>query len=98
MLGQKLPAEEGEPHAELVRAAKIGKLGAWKKFDVSEPRRDRDVSNRIAQTRWVLTWKRADGRKTVKARLATKGYRDPDIRGAPWKPQGVSAFSRRFSR
>ena len=31
-------------------------------------------------TRWVLTWKDAEGEKTVKARLVAKGYRDPDLR------------------
>ena len=77
-LGRALSPEEEEQLAELARAAKIEDLGAWKKFDVFEPRRACNVSKQIAQTRWIPTWKIAAGRKSAKARLAAKGDQDPD--------------------
>ena len=55
----------------------------------------------MTQTRWVLTWKVVDGRKTVKARLATifrekawrqKAFRTPIFREGLWTPQAVSVF------
>ena len=33
----------------------------------------------IAGTRWVLTWKSVEGRRTVKARLVARGFQDPDL-------------------
>ena len=54
MLGRELSLEEVEQRFELVRAAKTKELCAWKQFDVFEPRRDRNVSKQVAQTRWVL--------------------------------------------
>ena len=33
----------------------------------------------VVDTRWVLSWKEVDGGETVKARLAAKGYQDPDL-------------------
>ena len=65
--------------AELVRTAEIIELDAWKKFGVCEPRRDCNISNQVARTRWVLTWEMAGGRKSVKALLVAKGYQYPDI-------------------
>ena len=41
----------------------------------------------IVDTRWVLTWKEVDGRKTVKARFVAKGYQDPDLRDSNAGPR-----------
>ena len=38
-----------------------------------------DVSTEIVDTRWVLTWKFFEGRKTVKTRLVARGFQDPDL-------------------
>ena len=34
----------------------------------------------LVDTRWVLAWKEVEGEKTVKSRLETTGYQDPDLR------------------
>ena len=34
----------------------------------------------VVDTRWVLTRMEAGGKKTLKARLAAKGYQDPDLK------------------
>ena len=80
VLGRELSSEEAGRYAELVKAAKIEEPGARREFGVFERRRDGNVSKQIARTRWVSTWRMVDGRKSVKARLAAKGYEDPDIR------------------
>ena len=79
VLGGELLPEEEEQHAELVKVAKIEEPDAWKKFDVSDPRRGDTASKQVAQPRWVLAWQMAGGRKSVKAKLAAKGYQDPDL-------------------
>ena len=33
----------------------------------------------MVETRWVLTWKDLEGRRTVKARLVARGFQDPDL-------------------
>ena len=43
-------------------------LAAWKIFDVFEKREVGNVSKQIARTRWVLTRKMVDGRKSAAAR------------------------------
>ena len=78
--GQELPPEEGRQHAELVQQPKNRELDAWGKFDVYESRAIGNVSKQVVHTRWVLTWKMADGQKSVEARLAAKGYQDPDLK------------------
>ena len=92
VLGQVLSPEEEEQHGEVARAAKIEDLGAWKKFDVFEPQRSCNVSKQIAQTRWVLTWKMAAGRKSVKARLASKGDWGPDLQEGTVGTPGCVTF------
>ena len=66
--------------AELLHAAKTEELGAWEKLDVFQPRRACSVSKQPGQTSRVLTWNMADGRKSVKVRLAARGYQFPDLR------------------
>ena len=39
VLGQELSPEEEEQHAELVQAAKIEAVGAWKKFELVETKK-----------------------------------------------------------
>ena len=53
--------EEEERHADLVQAAKITELDAWRKFDAYEPRRNSSASIQIARTLCVLKREVADG-------------------------------------
>ena len=34
----------------------------------------------VADTRWVPTWKEAEGEETAKERLVATGYQDPDLK------------------
>ena len=34
----------------------------------------------VVETRWVLTWREVEGKKTVKVRFVAKRYQDPDLR------------------
>ena len=45
-------------------------------------------SKAIVGTRWVLTWKIVDQTKNAKARLAAKGYQDPDLKEGPVETAG----------
>ena len=49
-------------------------------FRVLSPVNSGTQSKDLVDTRWVPAWKEDDGEKTVKARLAAKGFRDPDLR------------------
>ena len=66
--------------AYLVRGAKVMRLDAWKRFRVSGTSKVGDISKAVVNTRWVLTWKMADGQKCVKACQAAEGFRDPDLK------------------
>ena len=77
--GQELSLDEVRMHAALVTAAKDRELGAWKKFKVPKPVRAGTPSKLIPDTRWVLTWKMAEGAKYVTACLVAKGYQDCDL-------------------
>ena len=81
-----------EQRAELVRATKIQELDSWKKFDVREPRRASHVSKQKVETRRVITWKTADGRKCVQARLVAKGDQDPDLREGSADTSGCASL------
>ena len=67
-------------YADQVREGELRELAAWEKFDVYARRNACNASREIAQIRWVLTWKTVDGEKCVKARLAARGFQDPDLR------------------
>ena len=77
VLGQELSPGEEEQHAELVQAAEIKELDAWKKFDFREPRQTGKVSRQIAQTRWVLTRKMVDGQKSSRLDWWRRDTRTP---------------------
>ena len=38
-----------------------------------------EVGKEVVETRWVLTWKDLEGKRTVKARLVARGFQDPDL-------------------
>ena len=80
VVSQELLPDEEKVHADLVQEAEPKDLAAWKKFDVYAKRNACNVSKKIAQTRWVLTWKIVDGREFAKARQEAKGFQGPDLR------------------
>ena len=84
MLGQELLPAKEEQHAELAQSTKLKELDAWQKFDVFELELQCAVSKQLAQTRWVLTWKLADGQATTTL----------TFRKALWIPRGAPAFDR----
>ena len=67
-------------NADLGRAGRLRELEAWEKFDVYSPHEACKEQKQIAQTRGVLTWKIADGKKCVKARLVARGFRGPELK------------------
>ena len=76
--GQELPHEEESVYAKDALAAKTRELNARTQFKVYSPLEPGKCPKEVVGTRWVLTWKLVEGVKTVKARLAAKGYQDPD--------------------
>ena len=62
-----------------MEAAKGRELDAWCKFQVFSPVPQTTVTKDGVETRWVPTWKDLDGKRTVKARLAARGFQDPDL-------------------
>ena len=78
-LGQGLSAAAANRFSKGVRDAKKRELDAWCKFQVSSPVLWKNVAKDIVDTRWVLTWKSAEGRRTAKARLVARGFQDPDL-------------------
>ena len=73
-------------HADLVQAGSLREVEAWGKFDVYSSREACNVQNEIAQTRRSLTWKMANGKMFVEARLAATGSQDPDQEGGLVEP------------
>ena len=55
-------------------------LEAWGRFRVFSLVQIGAQPKDLVDSSWVLTWKYGEGEKTVKARLAAKGYQDPDLR------------------
>ena len=78
-LGQELSRDDEIQFAKGVRAAKKRELDAWFKFQVSSPVPQKSATRGVVETRWVLTWKDLDGKRTVKARLVARGFQDPDL-------------------
>ena len=60
-------------------AAKTRELDSLGKFQVFSPIALGKVSKEVVDTRWVLTWKDVEGKRTVKARLVARGFQDPDL-------------------
>ena len=79
ILGQELSPGEEELHADLAEGGKLREPESWEKFDVFSPREACEVRKQITQTRRVLTWGMADGKKCVIARLVAKGCQEPDL-------------------
>ena len=77
--GQELSVDEERRFAAEVDAAKTRELDAWGKFQVFSPVLSGKVTKDVVDTRWVLTWKDLEGKRTVKARLVARGFQDPDL-------------------
>ena len=60
VLGEELSPGGEKMHADLAHEGKQRELAAWGKFDVYLQRNARNVSKKIAQTRWVFSWKMVD--------------------------------------
>ena len=54
------------------------------------------MQKQLVDTRWVLTWKMAEGKKCVKARLVAKGFQDPDLEDRLVKASGCVSLVRRI--
>ena len=65
-------------HVDSARDAKKQENNAWEQFKVLKPLKERSISKALVSTMWVITWKMADGKKSVRARLVAKGYLDPN--------------------
>ena len=78
-LGQELSRDDELRFAKEVDAAKNRELGARCKFQVCPPVPQKSATKGAVETRWVLTWKDLDGKRTVKARLVARGFQDPDL-------------------
>ena len=76
---QELSVDEERRFATEVEAAKNRELDAWGKFQVFSPVPFGTVTKDVVDTRWVLTWKDLEGKRTVKARLVARGFQDPDL-------------------
>ena len=80
--GQELPGEGEKLHGDLESTAREREVGDWKRVDVFQPVEASALSRSFGDTRLVLIWEMVDGKKNVKARLISKGYQDPDLRGS----------------
>ena len=63
-----------------VHAAETREVDARSQFKVYSFMELGECDRDVVGTRWVLTWKVADGVKTVRARLLATGYRGPDLK------------------
>ena len=79
VLGKELTDDEVSSHPALAQDAKIKELLAWNTFKVFNPVMATEVNKKVVDTRWVLTWKMVEGKQCIKARLAAKGFQDPDL-------------------
>ena len=80
ILGQDSTEGEGRTFADLAHKVRVRGLVAREHFRVFSPEKSGAQSKDLVDTHWVLTWKEVDGEKTVKARLADRGYQGPDLR------------------
>ena len=78
-LGQELSSVDEQRFVKEVEAAKCRGLDAWCKFQVFSPVPQTKVTKDVVETRWVLTWKALEGKRTLKARLVSRGFKDPDL-------------------
>ena len=76
-LGQELSADEVARFSKEVKDAKNRELNDWSKFQVFSPLMWKRVTKDIADTPWVLTWKSAEGRRTVKSAAGGSGVSGP---------------------
>ena len=77
--GQEFPSDDVIRFSTDVGAAKNREPGARRKFQVFSLVLWKNVAKDMVDTRWVLTWKAVEGRRTEKARLVARGFQDPDL-------------------
>ena len=78
-LGDELAAVGARAHVTLGRVAQDRELGAWKKFEVSEPVHTEKPPEAIGDTR------RGPHAWRSRARLVSRGYQDPDMCFLAWR-------------
>ena len=64
ILGQELTEVEERAHADLARMAIEWELESWEQFKAPPLVKMETQSKDLVDTRWVLTWREADGVKT----------------------------------
>ena len=76
-------------HFDVARDAEASRRGkspnlqffnAETQFKVFRLRQEGSIYKAVPSTRWVLTWRVVDGKKSVEACPVAKGYQDPDLK------------------
>ena len=70
--GQESTEMAERAQAEPVLKAVEGEVDAWKQFKVYLPAQMGTQTEDVVDTRWPLSWKEVDGKKTVRARRLAK--------------------------
>ena len=74
---QELTGEAGRARVGLALRAIERKLVAWMQFKAYPPAQMDTQAQDVVDTRWALTWKEADRKKTVRARVPAHGVPGP---------------------
>ena len=83
-----LTFEEALAHVEECTQAMRDELLRWQKLNSFE-RYPRSLATNVLDSRWVLKWKMVDGKRSIKARLTVRGYKD--LQGSELKTQASTA-------
>ena len=81
--GQELSGGEKKLRGDMARGAEVEELDARNQFKVFERFKKGDISKAVVRSRLAVLLKIAGGRSCVKARLAAKGCRRPDLKDGP---------------
>ena len=66
---------EQKQHIEEVMAAMLEELRSWQGHNAWQLLLRKGAKN-IIDSRWVIKWKMIDGKKSIKARLVVRGFKD----------------------
>ena len=79
-LGKEIREDEEKSYVDMARGADATELKSRRQVKMLEPMQQDSTHKAVVNTRWVLTWAMAGGKKSVKARLVAKGYQNPNLR------------------